>query len=212
MLGSPILRRSYPMRLILILLTAAAAFAQDSAIKNPHTTPADVAAGAKIFRSHGAECHGLKGEGGRGPNLAAGVFYHGPSDADLFANVTDGIKGTAMPGTFFSAGQVWQVVAYVRTLSQGSSDHPAGDAAHGEKLLHEKGCLNCHLARGEGGIRGPDLCVIGSQRSVEHLRQAILDPNAKVLREHWIAQITLEDGSSYSGFWLGEDTHAVQRR
>jgi len=152
------------MRYILTLLIATAVFGQSNGIKNPHTTTADVAAGAKIFRSHCAECHGLQGEGGRGPNLAAGVFYHGPADADLFAHVTDGIKGTAMPGTFFSAGQVWQVVAYVRTLSQTRSDRPAGDAAHGEKLLREKGCINCHLARGEGGVRGPDLSVIGSQR------------------------------------------------
>ena len=199
------------MRYASILLIASAAFGQSGGIKNPHTSPADVAAGAKIFRSHCAECHGLKGEGGRGPNLTTGVFYHGGADADLFANVTDGIKGTAMPGTFFSADQVWQVIAYVRTLSESSSaDHPAGDTAHGAKLLREKGCINCHLMRGEGGFRGPDLSVIGSQRSVDHLRQAILDPNAKVLREHWIAKITLEDGTSYSGFLLGEDTHAVQ--
>src|SRR2546423_1819620 len=184
--SQPIKRRFPAMRYVLTLLIATAALGQSNGVINPHTTPADVAAGAKIFRSHCAECHGLAGEGGRGPNLASGVFYHGAADADLFANVTDGIKGTAMPGTFFSAGQVWQVVAYVRTLSQSRSDRPAGDAAHGEKLLREKGCINCHLARGEGGVRGPDLSVIGSQRSVEHLRQAILDPNAKVLREHWI--------------------------
>src|SRR5436309_9279865 len=102
--SQPTKRRFPAMRYVLTLLIATAAFGQSNGIKNPHTTPADVAAGAKIFRSHCAECHGLQGEGGRGPNLAAGVFYHGPADADLFANVTDGIKGTAMPGTFFSAG------------------------------------------------------------------------------------------------------------
>src|SRR5262249_11180043 len=154
---------------------------------------------------------GLRGEGGRGPNLAAGVFYHGPSDADLHANITDGIKGTAMPGTFFSADQVWQVVAYVRSLAQSAnSAKPAGDPGHGEKLIREKGCVTCHLLRGEGGFRGPDLSVIGSQRSVEHLRQAILDPNAKVLRADWVAKITMENGATYAGILLNEDTHAVQ--
>lgn len=167
--------------------------------------------GGKIFRSHCAECHGLKGEGGRGPNLTTGVFFHGASDADLHRNVTDGIPGTAMPGTFFSADQVWQVVAYVRTLSQsGSAAKPPGDAARGEKLIAEKGCSGCHLVRGEGGFRGPDLTVIGSQRSAEHLKESILDPNAKVLRHDWVARITLENNTAYSGFLLNEDTHTVQ--
>ena len=50
----------------------------------------------------------MKGEGGRGPNLRTGVFFHGGADADLFRNITDGITGTAMPGVFFSPDQVWQ--------------------------------------------------------------------------------------------------------
>ena len=100
------------MRFCIVLLTAAvSAFGQ---AKNPHTTAADVAAGAKIFRLHCAECHGLHGEGGRGPNLTTGVYYHGAADANLFNNITDGIPGTAMPGVFFSSDQVWQVVSYVR--------------------------------------------------------------------------------------------------
>ena len=67
------------MRYCIVLLTAAVGvFGQ---MKNPHTTAADVAAGAKIFRLHCAECHGLHGEGGRGPNLTTGVYYHGAADA-----------------------------------------------------------------------------------------------------------------------------------
>jgi cytochrome c oxidase cbb3-type subunit 3 len=194
------------MRFAPLLLIAAAAAGQD--VRNPHTTPADVIEGGKIFRSHCAECHGLKG---RGPNLAAGVFFHGASDADLLRNITDGIPGTAMPGTFFSADQVWQAIAYVRALSLiGSAAKPPGDSARGEKLMQEKGCTGCHLVRGDGGFRGPDLTVIGSQRSVEHLRESILDPNAKVLRQNWVAKITLENGTAYSGFLLNEDTHTVQ--
>jgi len=198
------------MRFALLLLIATAA-AQDSGIKNPHTTPADVDAGSKIFRSHCAECHGLRGEGGRGPNLTTGVFYHGSADADLLKNISDGIPGTAMPSVFFSADQVWQVIAYVRSLNQtASAVRPPGDPAHGAALFQEKGCRGCHIAGGDGGARGPDLSVIGSQRSVEHLRQSILDPNAKVLRHDWVAKITLENGASYSGFLLNEDTHSVQ--
>src|ERR1700674_4090214 len=173
------------MRIAMLLFAATAAFCGQD----------DVSAGAKIFRSHCAECHGLKGEGGRGPNLSTGVFFHGSTDADLMRNISDGIPGTAMPGVFFSPVQVSHLIAYVRSVSQsGSSERPEGDAAHGAKLFREKGCVVCHLIRGEGGVRGPDLSLIGSQRSVEYLLQSLLDPNATVLRDFWVANITLENG------------------
>jgi len=199
------------MRFALILLVTTIASAQETGIRNPHTTPADVAAGAKIFRSHCGECHGLKGEGGRGPNLTSGVFFHGNTDADLIQNISDGIPGTAMPGVFFSPDQVWQIIAYVRSLARsGSMNRPPGDPAQGAKLFREKACLGCHLLRGEGGLKGPDLSTIGSQRSVERLRQSILEPDAEAPRENWVAKITLENGSTYSGFLMNEDTYLVQ--
>jgi cytochrome c oxidase cbb3-type subunit 3 len=189
------------MRIAMLLFAATAAFCGQD----------DVSAGAKIFRSHCAECHGLKGRGGRGPNLTTGVFFHGNTDTDLMRNISDGIPGTAMPGVFFSPVQVSHLIAFVRSLSQnGGANKPQGDSLNGRKLFEEKGCTGCHLARGEGGYRGPDLSTIGSQRSAEHLRQAILDPNATVLREYWVAKVTLENGATYSGFLRNEDTHTVQ--
>lgn len=197
--------------LTLLLLTAVAAFGQQIEIRNPHATPADARAGAKIFRSHCAQCHGSKGEGGLGPNLSAGVFYHGGTDADLYRNITDGITGTAMPSSFFDGAQAWQIVAYVRSLSQmAATVAPPGDHRHGETLFREKGCSGCHLVRGEGAFRGPDLSFIGSERSVEYLRKAILDPNDKVAREYWVAKISLRSGDLHSGFIMNEDTHVVQ--
>lgn len=199
------------MRLALVLLSLLAAPGQESEVKNPRTAAADVAAGAKAFRSHCAECHGVQGEGGRGPSLTSGVFFHGSTDADLFRNISGGIPGTAMPSFFFPADGIWQVVAYVRSLARtGSAERPPGDAARGAALFRQKQCSNCHLVRGEGGVQGPDLTVIGSQRSVEHLRQSILDPGAQVSREYWVARITLESGASYTGFLRNEDTHTVQ--
>jgi cytochrome c oxidase cbb3-type subunit III len=188
------------MRFALILIAAAVACGQES----------DVAAGAKIFRSHCGECHGLHGEGGRGPTLASGVFYHGGTDADLMENISEGISGTAMPGVFFSPVQVRQIVSYVRSLAEGAAQRPPGDPAHGGQLFREKGCSGCHLARGEGGSKGPDLSLIGSQRSVAHLRESILDPDAKVPLDYWVAKITLENGEAYTGFLRAEGAYTVE--
>lgn len=174
-------------------------------------TEANRAAGEKIFRSHCASCHGLKGVGGSGPSLTTGVFYHGSTDADLFRNISEGIPGTAMPDQFFSSAQVWQIVAYVRSLSE-TPVRPklTGNAGSGARLFREKGCTGCHLVKGEGGVRGPDLSVIGSQRSVSHLKESILDPGAKVERDYWVAKIVMKDGANRTGFILNQDTYAVQ--
>jgi putative heme-binding domain-containing protein len=180
---------------------------------NPRNTPADIAAGAKIFRSHCADCHGLTAEGGKGPNLTTGVFFHGSSEAELFRNISEGIAGTAMPGVFFSDNQVWQLVAFVRNLSQRPSPSRVQVVVvAGEKLFREKGCNACHLVRGEGGEKGPDLSLIGSQRSFSNLRESILNPDAKIAREYRMARVTLNTGAKYSGFLMNEDTYQVQLR
>lgn len=188
------------------------AAAQVQEVKNPHTTPADIAAGAKIFRSHCAECHGVGGEGGRGSALTSGEFFHGGSDAALMRNISNGIPGTEMPGVFFSPAQVWQIVAYVRSLSESAArEAVAGDAGRGAQLYRGKaGCVACHMIGGDGGRQGPDLSAIGSRRSAAHLRKSILEPGAHVEVEYWVASARTRDGRSLSGFVLNEDTHSIQ--
>jgi putative heme-binding domain-containing protein len=198
------------VRSTLLLFWASAALGQDIPAHNPFATASDQAAGAKIFRAHCAPCHGAGGQGGLGPNLATGTFFHGGTDADLYRTITEGIAGTAMPGTFFDGTQIWQIVAYLRTLGGSAGDVPRGDARHGEALFREKGCAGCHLVRGEGGLQGPDLSFVGSRTSVGHIRESILDPNAQVAPLYRLAKITLPSGSSYSGFVMNEDTYTVQ--
>jgi putative heme-binding domain-containing protein len=178
-------------------------------VHNPHTTPADVAAGAKSFRSHCAPCHGYTAEGGRGPNLTTGHFFHGSSDADLFKNITYGIPGTEMPSIFFSPDRVWQIVAYIRSLN-GTSATPPGDKAAGLALFRSKGCMKCHSVHGQGGELGPDLTDIGASRSVQNLRESIVDPDAQVPPQYWIVSFEDPSGSYVKGFLLNEDTYTVQ--
>jgi putative heme-binding domain-containing protein len=193
------------MKLVLILFTTSLLPAQT----NPRTSPEDIAAGAKTFRAHCAPCHGMNAGGGRGPNLAAGVFYHGNSDVALLNNISDGIAGTEMPGLFYSPDRVWQIVAYLRSLSAGES-RPAGDPAHGEELFRAKKCTGCHRVAGEGGRLGPDLTNIGASRSLTHLRQAIVDPNADVRERYWAVTLTTKQGKTFTGFLMNEDTYTVQ--
>lgn len=179
-------------------------------LRNPYTSPADVAAGAKTFRSHCAACHGLNGQGGRGPNLTTGVFYHGATDSGLLNTISNGVPGTEMPGLFYSPDRVWQVVAYIRSINRSDLSGQAGDPGPGAKLFQTLGCNGCHRVRGEGGRLGPDLSTIGMTRSPKHLREAILDPNADVREGYWIVNATSKDGKQISGFLMNEDTYSLQ--
>jgi putative heme-binding domain-containing protein len=193
-----------------VFFWAAALLAQQDDATKPRATPADVALGEKTFRSHCSPCHGFKGEGGRGPNLSTGVFYHGATDADLLRNISNGIEGTEMPGLFYSPDRVWQVVAYVRSLNAPSQRASAESAAAGAALYRRQGCPQCHRINGAGGRMGPDLSEIGRTRSREHLRQSILEPNADVRQRYTVAHITDGDGKSIEGFVMNEDTYTIQ--
>src|SRR5262249_9716262 len=178
---------------VLSLILAAAQTDQPTVSRNPFTSPADVSAGAKTFRSHCAPCHGLNGEGGRGPNLTTGVFFHGSSDLDLLNNISDGIAGTEMPGLFYSPDRVWQIVAFIRSLNSGNEIKPAADVARGREIFRSKGCDRCHRVDGVGGRLGPDLSDIGRTRSPAHLRTAVVDPNADVPQRYWV--VSFKDAS-----------------
>jgi cytochrome c oxidase cbb3-type subunit III len=195
---------------VLFLLCTVIAAQQPEIPHNPRTSAADVAAGAKTFRSHCSACHGLNGEGGRGPNLSGGRFYHGSSDGDLLRNISEGIPGTDMPGLFYSADRIWQVIAYIRSLDSGGSEQPAGDATRGGILFQAKGCFQCHRVSGEGGRLGPDLTVIGRSRSVDYLRRSIINPNADVPPRYWVVACVDKNGRRYEGFKMNEDTYSVE--
>jgi mono/diheme cytochrome c family protein len=49
-----------------------------------------------------------------------------------------------------------------------------------DKLIAQFACTACHKVGEQGGQLGPDLTQIGAKRDKEHIRRAILDPNADV--------------------------------
>jgi putative heme-binding domain-containing protein len=198
------------MRALLLLIAAATIAAQQrDEVRNLRTSPADVAAGAKTFRSHCSPCHGYDAEGGLGPRLAGGHFYHGSSDADLLNNISNGIPGTVMPGLFYSEDRIWQIVAYIRSL-RASQLQPAGDPVSGRAVFLSKGCVQCHRVSGEGGRLGPDLTFIGESRAPGYLRQSIVDPSAEVQPQYWVIMCRYPSGETSAGFLMNEDTYTIQ--
>ena len=204
------------MRIAIFLFAASMALAQTQTqteppipAQNPKTSPADVEAGKNTFHSHCSPCHGFNAEGGIGPDLAAGRFYHGSTDRDLYRNISQGIAGTEMPGIFYNGDRVWQLVAFIRSLHH-PDERPPGDPARGQAIYASSGCAGCHRINGQGGSLGPDLSDVGASRSAAWLRESIASPDASVARRYWIVGFQDSAGKKVQGFVLNEDTYTLQ--
>lgn len=180
---------------------------------NPYREPEHAIAGAKLFRAQCAGCHGPEGAGtGAGPSLTSGVFRRGGSDEALFQTISKGVPGTSMPAFSFTGLQIWQLVTHVRVMNIArSATHSKGDPKSGAALFREN-CSGCHAVAGDGGLSGPDLTSVGSRRSYEELRKAVLEPNNNVADEYWTVVIKTISGRQYRGVRLNEDTHSIQIR
>ena len=77
-----------------------------------------VAAGAKLFDLHCAQCHGSSADGGhKGPSLRAREVQQATSGT-LFWLLTNGVVRRGMPvWSKLPEPQRWQIVSYVKSLS-----------------------------------------------------------------------------------------------
>ena len=75
--------------------------------------------------------------------------------------------------------EIWQVLAYLRTLAApAATDPPRGNAENGERIFRAQ-CASCHRVNGRGGRLGPDLSRVGAARArdalVRQIRGAVED-------------------------------------
>jgi cytochrome c oxidase cbb3-type subunit III len=191
------------------------------AARNPLTGDAKaVTQGAVLFRQECVFCHGVSARGGmRGPDLTAGSWSHGGSDAALAATISSGVPGTAMPPNKLTEEEIWQIVTYLRTLEQPPT--PAtGDARRGEALFFgATRCSSCHIVNGRGGRLGPELSTLGSARSRAYIIESIREPAAHLSENGAFGTGTLKydtvtlvtaDGTTIVGVPMNEDTFTVQ--
>jgi cytochrome c oxidase cbb3-type subunit 3 len=179
---------------------------------NPYTGPEHEQAGAALFRSQCAGCHGPDGKGtGAGPSIASGALKRGDSDEAVFRTVSKGVPGTSMPGFSFSGLQIWQLVTHLRALAIAhGATQTKGNPQSGETIFAAN-CARCHSA-GDGGLMGPDLTGIGTQRSYSEIRESLLDPDRQVDSAYWSVAAVTSAGKNIRGVRLNEDTFSVQIR
>lgn len=180
---------------------------------NPYTGPGDLERGARLFAANCAPCHGPKGNGGRGANLARPKLPRATEDKDLFLVISEGIPNTEMPGSWsMNDHETWQVAAFVRTLGRVAPEQVPGDPAAGAAVFRAKGCTNCHTVGIEGGRMGPPLTEVGERRSAAYLRGLLLDPVSSLPEDFAMADLTTSAGRGITGIVLNEDTYSIQVR
>ncbi|MEO7143094.1 MAG: c-type cytochrome [Bryobacteraceae bacterium] len=206
------------MRYVLIGLCVAscAVFAQrrqrDFSPNPLARNPAAVAAGQKLFTNACGGCHGMAGEGARGPNLADGVRIRRSGARQLFNVVKQGVPGSDMPAFNLPDEKIWQVLAFVQSLSAPAIENPApGDAEAGRQLFFgSAGCAHCHAVLGQGGFLGPDLSNAGEAHSVKQLRQALLDTKSHSIAGWEGATVVTTRGETIAGVARNHTNYSIQ--
>ncbi len=198
------------MRLAAILWFAAMCRAQ---VVNP-TSAGDAETGRWMFRVFCAPCHGIRADGGRGPDLTLGTYNAGDRDEDLAGVISRGVPGTEMPAYAgrINAEEIRRLVAYIRSVAH-TADAAAlrGDISAGEDIFWNKGaCGQCHRAGTKGSNIGPDLTRVGRQRSVAYLRASLLNPDADLTTGYATVTIVTRDGRKIVGVERNFDNFSAQ--
>ena len=182
---------------------------RNPAIGNPES----IAAGAKLYATSCAACHGPDGSGGRGPNLVRRASWHPLTDEDIFNTIRNGVPGADMPPTKLTDNQTWNLVAFIHALTGPASENDVpGDPAAGEHVFwgSQAGCSNCHAIRGRGSHMGPDLTNIGS-RPLALIKEAVLEPSKNLsLAGKEGVTVTMKNGEVVQGIARNRSNYSLQ--
>lgn len=118
-----------------------------------------ISAGAAVFRTWCAQCHGAGAAGAKGyPNLLDDDWLWGGDIDAIHTTIAHGIRNeedddarySQMPafGELLEEQEIAQVVNYVMTLSGAAADDPALVAAG--QTVFEDNCASCHGEKGLG--------------------------------------------------------------
>jgi len=167
--------------------------------------------GRAMFRNRCAGCHGPDARGYLGPDLTA-FWSAGGTDDRMFDVVRNGVPGTEMigadPQRVFDK-EIWQVLAYIRTLSAVPPPAPTGDAANGERIFRAN-CSSCHIVNGRGGQLGPDLSRIGSARPRAGLLAKVRGTSGTIRPGYEAVTLVTRGGERIRGVRKNEDEFSVQ--
>ena len=183
---------------------------------------------AALFEKYCEGCHGEGATGtDRGPALVNNRGLRGRPESQLRDIIHNGTGG-GMPPFALPEDQLLTLARWVRSMNASALDmKPPGDAGAGEKLFFGSlGCSSCHMVRGIGGTRGPDLSEAGRQLTLAEIEQVLDNPAAPRVKSHAVAgcppwaycpqstwdvvEVRMKDGSALRGFARNQGAHDLQ--
>lgn len=171
-----------------------------------------VRVGMGVYRLRCADCHGTDARGVRGPDLTQ-LWAAGRTDEGIFRTITDGVPGTNMQPidrVRTRDSEVWQIIAYLRSIAAPAVTRTTGNPRRGEALFQST-CSACHQVNAVGGRLGPDLSRIGMARSVDALKRRIRGDYGKMVDPTFApASLTAADGERWQGVKKNEDLVSIQ--
>ena len=172
-------------------------------------------AGRRAYEERCLGCHGQDGNGGaRGPGIVNLRQYRATTADQVREVILKGIVSAGMPAFSIPNDEAGAIAAHVMSLrasrGAGSGDQiAAGDAAAGAQIFSGKGnCAGCHMVNGRGGVLGPDLSSIGSERSPAQLAQALRDPGGSPA--YRAVTVRLRGGQTIRGIAKNESPFDLQ--
>ena len=151
-------------------------------------------------------------------------WIYGNQPQNIFSTIVEG-RPNGMPSFRgrIATQQVWQLVAYVRSVGAIAQGFVPGDPKKGAALYKNLACSSCHIVAGQGGTLGPDLTDIGAMRGAAYLREAVVDPGASLPKgtlsvlsrgyaEYLPVRIVTRQGSEVRGIRVNEDAFTIQVR
>ena len=172
--------------------------------------PDAIRTGMGVYRLRCADCHGTDARGVRGPDLTQ-LWASGRTDQGLFRTITEGVPGTTMRPVYrVRDNEVWQLIAYLRSIAAPTRTEPTGDPERGEQLF-QASCAVCHQVNAVGGRLGPDLSRIGAARSVDALVRRIRGDFGKQVDPSFApTTLTASSGEHVQGVKKNEDLFSIQ--
>src|SRR5688572_18476004 len=206
------MRSRFPVFLAAICLLAATGVARPTAQDHGEVTPAMLEAGARVYFSQCAGCHGQGGDLVSGIDLRRQTFRRASPDEDLARVITKGVPGTGMPPVALQPAEVTNVIAFTRAgFDPNARPVKIGTAARGKAIVEGRGaCLSCHRINGVGSRVAPDLSDVGAARAPDGLLRSLTDPTSGMMPINRPVRITMKDGRTIAGRRLNEDTYTVQ--
>jgi putative heme-binding domain-containing protein len=115
---------------------------------------------------------------------------------------------TSRHRTLWGAAVTCALLGGAALMAQGVP--PTGDGVRGKALVESSACFDCHRIGDRGSRLGPDLSDIGSRRTPDRLRQALVAPDEEVVPENRSVRLVTRDGTTVTGRLLNQDAISVQ--